>query len=182
MARVPYLDADDLAPAHRALLDRDINLLRALVHSPGGTAAFRTLGDYIRHGSPLDARLRELAILQVGYVARAPYEWSHHVRIGRAFGVADDDIRAIATETEGGRTGLEPLARAVLRAAREMTAGPGLGEATAAALRESLDSESFVDLLVTIAFYNGVVRLLDALAIDVEEDYLTHLEEFPLPA
>ena len=59
------------------------------------------LAMYIRYGSKLDPRLRELAILQVGWLARSPYEWSHHVKLGREFGVTDDDIRAMVEETAG---------------------------------------------------------------------------------
>lgn len=181
MARVPYLDPDDLAPADRDLLERNINLFRAFAHSPGMARAFKGLGGHIRHGSRLDGRLRELAILQVGYLARAPYEWSHHIRIGRDFGVSDDDIRAIVAESEGGESMLEPVARTVLKAAREMTAEGTLSDATHGALASALDTECLVDLVTTIAFYNGVVRLLAALQIDVEDDYLPYLEEFPLP-
>ena len=43
----------------------------------------------------LVARLRELAILQVGWLARSAYEWSHHVKIGYDFGVTDADIARI---------------------------------------------------------------------------------------
>ncbi len=121
MARLPYLDRSDLPPEHQDLLKRNINLHRLLAHSPNGTRAFNGLGNFIRHGSRLDPRLREMAILQVGYLARSPYEYSHHVKIGRDFGVSDDDIRAITDETEGRPSKLEPLAKAVLRAAREMT-------------------------------------------------------------
>src|SRR6267378_1418711 len=99
MARVPYLDKSDLAPEDQELLERNISLHRALAHSPNGLRAFGGLGTFIRHKSRLDPRLRELAILQVGYLARAPYEYSHHVEIGRDFGVSDDDIRAIGDET-----------------------------------------------------------------------------------
>ena len=95
MARVPYLDASDLAPANRDLLARTINLNRALVHSPDATRSFQDLAKYIRFQSRLDARLREMVILQVGYSAQSPYESSHHVKIGREFGVTDDDIHAI---------------------------------------------------------------------------------------
>ena len=95
MARVPYLDESDLAPENHDLLKRTITLHRALAHSTNGLRAFGGLGQFIRHKSRLDPRLRELAILQVGYLARAPYEWSHHVKIGREFGVSDEDIRAI---------------------------------------------------------------------------------------
>ena len=181
MARVPYLNKADLAPENRDLLTRNINLYRALVHSPDGMRSFVGLGQYIRFHSRLDPRLREMAILQVGYSAGSPYEFSHHIKIGRDFGVTDDDIRAIEAETKGQPTNLAPLDRAVLRAARELTAQPNLSDATFAKLRSALDDERIVDLVLTISFYCGVVRLLAALQIEVEDDYLHYLQEFPLP-
>jgi alkylhydroperoxidase family enzyme len=182
MARVPYLDKSDLAPENQELLKRNISLHRALAHSPNGLRAFGGLGQFIRHKSRLDPRLRELAILQVGYLARAPYEWSHHVKIGRDFGVTDDDIRALIQETDGGASKLEPLAKLVLKAAREMTGDLAISQATYAALSKDLDNERMVDLVITISFYNAVVRLLGSLQIDVEPEYQPYLDEFPLPA
>lgn len=181
MARVPYLSKDDLQPEDQDLLARDINLQRALVNSPNGARAFGRLGGFIRNRSRLDPRLREMAILQVGYLSRSRYEYSHHIKIGREFGVSDDDIRAIATETEGGESGLDGIARAALSAARQMTEGRAVDDETFAVLQAALDAECLTDLVLTIAFYCGVVRLLDTLAIDVEEEYLPYLEEFPLP-
>ncbi len=35
--------------------------------------------------------------------------------------------------------------------------------------------------MLTISFYNAVVRVLATLQIDVEDDYLQYLDEFPLP-
>ena len=165
MARVPYLDRKDLKPEHQDLLTRNINLYRALVHSPDGARAFSALGHFIRHTSRLDPRLREMAILQVGYLARSPYEYSHHVEIGRDFGVSDEDIRAIADETAGRPTQLEPLAKAVLRAAREMTTELAISEQTFTELRRELDNERLTDLVLTIGFYNGVVRILATMQI-----------------
>jgi alkylhydroperoxidase family enzyme len=181
MARVAYLDKADLAAENQDLLSRNINLYRALAHSPNGARSFTNLGKFIRHQSRLDPRLREMAILQVGYLARSPYEYSHHIKIGRDFGVSDDDIRAIIAETEGRPTALEPLAKAVLRAAREMTTDMAVSDATFATLRQGLDDERLTDLVMTIAFYNGVVRLLATMQIDVEDHYLRYLDEFPLP-
>ena len=181
MARVPYLEQTDLAPQNRDLLARNINLYRALVNSPDAARSFSGLGRYIRYHSRLDPRLREMAILQVGYVTRSPYEYSHHIKIGREFGVTDEDIRAIELDTQGQPTSLSSLERAVLRAARELTAQPNLPDATFAELKKGLDNERLVDLLLTISFYCGVVRLLAALQIDVEEDYMQYLREFPLP-
>jgi alkylhydroperoxidase family enzyme len=181
MARVPYLEQSDLPPEYRDLLARPIALNRAMANNPEASKAFSVPAMYIRHKSRLDPRLRELAILQVGWLARSPYEWSHHVKIGRDFGVSDDDIRAIADETAGRPSQLDPLARLVLRAAREMTNDLAMSDATYAALEKELGREKMIDLTVAVAFYNGVVRLLGTLRIDVEPEYQKYLQEHPLP-
>lgn len=181
MARVPYLDQSDLPAEHKDLLARNINLFRAMVHSPNGARAVHGLGEFIRHTSRLDPRLRELAILQVGYLTRSVYEYTHHIKIGRGFGVSDDDVRALAAETAGKPSKLEPLARTVLRAAREMTQGFAISDETFAALKKDLDNERLTDLVLTIAFYNAVVRFLATMQIDNEPEYQKFLAEFPLP-
>jgi alkylhydroperoxidase family enzyme len=181
MPRLPYLDKSDVLPEHQDLLARNLNLYRLLAHSPRAARSLNTLARYIRDGSRLDPRLRQMAILQVGYVTRSAYEYSHHIRISREFGVSDDDIRAIAAETAGQATTLEPLAKAVLRAAREMTLEITLSDQTFGALRHGLDPERLTDLIITIGHYNGLVRLLAAMRIDVEDEYLPYLDEFPLP-
>jgi AhpD family alkylhydroperoxidase len=180
MARLPYLDRSDLLPEHQDLLARNLNLYRVLAHSPRAARSLNTLARYIRDGSLLDPRLRELAILQVSYMTGSAWGYSHHVRIGREVGVSDEEIRAVVDETAGRPTMLEPLAKLVLRAAREMTLDLAISEETFAALRRELDNERLTDLVVTISFYNGLVRLLASMEVDVEEDYLPYLDEFPV--
>ena len=181
MARVPYLQQSDLPPEHQAILARPIALNRAMANSPNAAKAMTGLAMYIRHHSKLDPRLRELAILQVGYLSRSPYEYSHHVKLGREAGVTDDDIRAINEETAGRPTKLDALSKTILRAAREMTTDLTISEQTFAALRRELDHERLTDLVLTIGFYNGVVRILATMQIDVEDGYQKYLDEFPLP-
>src|SRR6202795_3888626 len=89
MARLPYLEADQVAPEYRDMLKRNTNL-------------------------------HKLAILQVGWLEKSEYEFTHHVKIGKEFGVTDEDIAALIIETEGIQSRLEPLARAILKGAREM--------------------------------------------------------------
>src|SRR3954447_24783067 len=181
MARVPYLGMSDLSTENQDLLKRRISLFQALVNSPDAARAFHGVGHFIRFGSKLDPRLRELAILQVGWLARSPYEWSHHVKIGYDFGVTDDDSEAIKAETRGEASALDPLARLVLRAAREVFAGPGIGYETFAALRAALDNDAIVDLTVTASFYCAVVRVLASLEVDVEDSYMPYLRKHPFP-
>jgi alkylhydroperoxidase family enzyme len=180
MARLPYLDAADLKPEDQGLLARNINLHRVLVHNPEAARAFGALGQYIRHHTRLDPRLRELAILQVGWQARSPYEWSHHIKIGYDFGVTDADIEALIADSEGRPNTLEPAAKLVLQGTREIYEG-AMSAGTFAALRRHLDDAALMDLVVTATFYCAVVRLLATFEIDVEESYMPYLRKYPLP-
>lgn len=188
MARLPYLQPSDLAPEHRDLLtprasDGTVpNLYRVLVHGPNVMRKQNALAMHIRHDSRLDPRLRELAILQVGYMTRQPYEYSHHVKLAMDFGCTEDDIRALADETAGKPSKLDPLSKLVLKAAREMTDDKAMSDATFAALRQHLDNDRLMELVIAIATYNGVIRILNTLQIDVEDEYQKYLTKFPLPA
>ena len=180
MARLPYLEKSDLAPDDQDLLKREITLFKAMVHSPNAARAFQGLGGFIRHKSRLDSRLREIAILAVGWITQAPYEWSHHVKIGQEFGVSEDDIRGLIAECEGKPNGIEPVAKLIIRAAREMTEKLAVSDATFAELKQSFDNERLTDLVITMAFYNAVVRYLGTMRIDVEPEYQPYLDKFPL--
>ncbi len=181
MARLPYLSADDLAPDDRDLLARNLNLYHELVHSPDAARAFAAPALYVRHDSPLDPRLRELAILQIGYVTKTEYEYAHHIEIAQGVGVTDEDIRAVALETAGATNSLGTIERAVLSAAREIVDQPKISDETFAILSNHLDEQCIIDLVLAISFYCAVVRVLGVLQIDLEENYKHYLREFPLP-
>ena len=174
-ARVPYLKAEDLGDADRDLLGRPINLFRALAHNPDGLRAFHGVGEWIRYGGQLDARLRELAILRVGYVTRCAYEFSHHVRIGREFGLTDDDIELVRRPAAA-----DDGAAVVIQAATEITEDLGLADETWQRLAGLLGNAGAVELVLIVAHYCAVVRVLNSLKVDVEPEYEGYLREFPL--
>jgi len=172
MARVKYVD----------LADKEaLNIRRALANSTGAGVAHTALAMAIRNKCKLDPRLRELAILQVGYATRCVYEWVHHCEIAPHFGVSEDDINAIADDSAGKATKLDPLARTVLRAAREMTTDCAISDATFAALKEKLGDEEIADLVIAVGVYNSTVRVLESLKVDLEPEYRRFLDVHPLP-
>ena len=158
-----------------------MDLHGVLANNPGAARAFSGLGRYARHRSTLDPWLREMATLQTGWLARSAHGWSHHIEIGHAFGVSDADMEALVADTCGEPTALDRPARLVPRAAREIHDGPGVSDATFAALREAFDPAAIMDLVVTASFYCAVVRLLASLEVDVEESYMPYLRRHPLP-
>ena len=177
MARLPYLDVDDLAPEDRRLLDPPLNLFRNLAYCPEGARLFGRMGIWIRFKTKLDPRLRQMAILRVGAITRTDYEYSHHIELGRRFGLSDDDIRAVIAGPDAGS--FTEVERLVLT--DEATTGVGIGAETFEALQDHLDEGMLVELTMTISYYNGVVRMLNSLGIDVEPEYKRYLKEFPLP-
>ncbi len=181
MARLPYLEPDQVAPEYRDMLKRNTNLHKLLVNSPDMARAFNGVGGFIRFKSKLDPRLRELAILQVGWMERSEYEFTHHVKIGKEFGVTDQDIQGLFAETSGKPSKLEPLAKAVLKGAREMVRDIGMSEATFAEIKKDLSNEHMTDLVLTIAFYCAVVRVLATMKIDNEPHYKEVLKQYPIP-
>ena len=138
MARVPYLDSADLAEADQPLLARGVNLHRALAHSPNGLRHQTMLGGYLRSKSRLDPRVRELAIIQVGYLARSRYEFSHHIKFALEFGVSRTSRRRWMSARAGQPRRADQNA---LRAAREIYHDLSPSDETFAALTETFNRE-----------------------------------------
>lgn len=180
MAVVAYLSPQDLGHADRDLLERPLNAFRALAHSPRTLRTYVALVRHFQKDSKLDPRIRELALLQVGWSSGCSYEWAHHVQVALDNGVSERDIRHLVDDNAGLDTQLDAVALLALRAAREMFNGAAASEPVVKQLEERLDTEQAVDLVVLISFYIGLVRMLDTLQIDVEPDYMPYLRRFPL--
>jgi AhpD family alkylhydroperoxidase len=168
MARLPYLEADQVAPEYRDMLKRNTNLHKLLVNSPDMARAFNGVGNYIRFKSKLDPRLRELAIMTVGRLTDCEYEYVHHQAFARRVGVRPEQVgRLAAWESDPAFNEQE---RAVIRYATEVTQQVRVSDATFDALRGFLDAEQIVELALNVGFYNMVVRFLLPMQVDLEPE------------
>jgi alkylhydroperoxidase family enzyme len=180
VVRVPYRSADELAEEHRDLLTRPINLFRGLANSPEAFSRFHALGEWIRWDCELDPRMRELVILQIGYLTRSPYEFSHHIEIGRKFGVTDEDVQGLIDLAAGRQTHFTDEERDLLEAAARLTEDTTVPAELWDRLAARMSPARLVDFVVVAAFYCMVVRILGTLEIDVEPEYERYLDRFPL--
>jgi alkylhydroperoxidase family enzyme len=180
MSRLPLLTSEDLDVDDRDVVATGMNLHRALAHSPAMARQSRQMGLFLRNGSKIDPRLRELAIIQVAYALRSSYEYSHHLKIALDAGVDPKDIAAIPAATRDEATALDETTSAVLTAARECALGTAVSQTTFERLRGILSPAQIVDLLFAISFYCGFVRLTGSLDLAVEPSYQVYLEQFPL--
>ena len=103
---------------------------------------------------------------------------------GRAVSFADygaPGLTPVLWAHGGPGSRLEPLARAILKGAREMTKNLEMSMTTFAEIKKDLNNEEMVDLVLTIAFYNAVVRVLATMKIDNEPYYKEVLQQYPIP-
>ena len=197
MARVPYLTESELAEADRPLLypstrivpwvsraenvegKRPANLYRALANSPEALRHWSVFGRWLPRGCELPPRLRELAILQVGYLTATPYQWSHHIKSGRDAGLSDQDIRGLIAVNAGQANGLGEVETLVLKGAREITLEGRMSREAWDKLLAHLSIPRLVDLTIIISHCNAVARVINTLCIDVEPEFQPFLDEFP---
>ena len=172
-ARVPLVRRADAQPRAREVFDAAheqyggiANLYRVLAHSPELLHAWAQLAWPLREQIGVDRGLGEVAILRIARELRAPYVWAHHHEFAVGAGVPGEILEMI---TAGAPWADFPSPyRSVVRSADEMTLQATIGEDCFAALSNDLAAGQLVEMLTTIAFYNGVARLTRALQIPLE--------------
>lgn len=170
MARIPYPDPKTLPEELHDYLERgnNMNILRMLSNaSPAVFEGFNRLSQGLMIRSPLDAQLREVAILRVGYLSKAAYEIYHHEAIGRAVGLSDEQLRAI--ERGAADPVLTPAQQAIMRFADDVVLNVRAGDATLAEARKYVDDSALVDLIMVIGCYMMVARLLETTGVEIDE-------------
>ena len=181
MARLPYVDRDDLGEDQKPIYDR-IAETRAeaesraglphsfavLLNSPGAAEAVGALGEYLRLHSSLDPAIRETAIITVARELGSEYEWAHHEPIARRVGVRDEVIESI----KSGRApmGIPAKEGVFVQAAKELTHG-GMSERTFQAILHLLGQQQTVDLVVLIGYYSMLAGALAAFDVDLEPGF-----------
>src|SRR5438046_7760715 len=105
----------------------------ALMHHPELARRLQQLGEQLRWGSKLPARLVELAVLITARRWTCQHEWTIHEKLARKAGLDGAIVEAIAEGREPGR--LPPEEAAVYALCREAHAGGPRGAAGSAARR-----------------------------------------------
>lgn len=174
MARVKYLrrgDGPDQTIFDRLDRERKVptaNIFLALTQTPDLLDGFLTYANALR-GSSLNPKLRELAILTVGYCTNSKYEIAHHQSHAEKAGVSTEQLRSVAKFNDSPL--FDEQEKAVMVFARESTQQVEVGDETWNAVARFLSEPELIALTLTVAWYNSGVRLMGALAIELESGY-----------
>jgi alkylhydroperoxidase family enzyme len=114
----------------------------------------------------LDARLREIAILRVGWRIGSVYEWSNHVPIARRAGLTDDEVRAVR-HADGSVLSASDLA--AIAVVDDVLDHVSVSAATLARAREAVgDGDELLELVAIPGFYRAIGALLLTFGIPLE--------------
>src|SRR5699024_1752785 len=173
MARLPYADFNQ--PDVKALADQItaergsvLILYQMLLHSPVVAQGWLNHLTGIRHHSSLAGDVRELVIMRVALLNRAPYEADQHAPIALKEGVTEQQLEALSNWQDS--DAFDEKTRAILAYTDAMTLNVQVEDAIFNAVKAHFDDKQFVELTATIATYNMVSRFLEALQIHTDDE------------
>lgn len=172
MARVPYITREETPEPYKAAYDRIINergkshIFLALANIPNLTDLMLDFTKEMKFGAAIAQPLRELAILTVGYVSGSDYEFDHHWNIALKAGVRRAQMEQLGVADTSPE--YDAKERAIIRYAKEATLTADASEETWTELRKHLPVREAMDIVMAVAWYNAVIRVLKPLRIESE--------------
>lgn len=172
MARLAYpnIERPELQPlvaeitAARGSL---LHLYRMLLHSPAIAEGWLHLLSAVRNGCSLPGAFRELIIMRVAVLNGAPYEADQHRHIALAEGVSLVQLDALQGWEDS--VLFDPKERALLALTDAMTRHVQVADGVFNEARKWFDEAVVVEIVTTIAAYNMVSRVLEALQIHSDD-------------
>ncbi|HMK63764.1 MAG TPA: carboxymuconolactone decarboxylase family protein [Acidimicrobiales bacterium] len=138
-------------------------VLGVLGRHPQLAGAWLQLNGVLLNSTVLDARLRELVILRVAWLAGSDYEWRQHARIGREAGLSAEQIEGVVRGPDASVWCSNE--RTLLRAADELMSSKTLSDATWEQLARFLDDRQLIELLFVVGAYLCVALVFNGAAI-----------------
>lgn len=127
----------------------DVSLIT--LRHPGMFKGQMVLGIELAAKGTIPGRDRELMIMRLALLARAPFEWCEHVDIGKAFGITHEEIdRVIAGSSAPGWSEHES---AMLRAVEELLADHCISDATWDVLAGTWDEKQMLEVPMLVGAY-----------------------------
>ncbi len=177
-AGIPYKpDDDQIGP--KELVDairsrrtggKLLNLDRMLLHSPAFAKGWNGMFGAIRGQLAVPAKLREIAIMAVGALNQADYEWAQHEPEFLKAGGTAAQLAALKNVSAAMKNDklFDETERATLALTDEMTRSIKVSDATMKRIRKLLPLDQVIELIGTIAGYNMASRFLVATGVELE--------------
>jgi 4-carboxymuconolactone decarboxylase len=132
-----------------------------MLKHPGLYRCQMEMGVQLLGKGTLNARERELAVLRVGWLCRAPYEWCQHVDIAKRYGVTVEEIeRATRGSAAPGWT---PHEAAIVRGVEELLGDQSIADDTWDVLARTWTERQLLEYLAVVGYYVSIAYSQNAL-------------------
>ena len=144
------------------------NVFKTLVRHTTLFKRWLPFANHVLFKQTLTPRDREILILRIGWLCRAPYEWTQHVQIGLRAGISEAEVDRIADGPDA--PGWSEQEAALVRAADELHADCCLSDATWNTLVKHYTTEQMVDVVFTVGQYNLVSMALNTFGVEIDPE------------
>ena len=147
----------------------DLRVFQVLLHHPKLAKVVNDLLAQLLFAAELPTRLRELAIMRIGWNTGSVYEWAQHWRVATQLGVPADDVQGVRDWRN--HDGFDDADRAILAATDDVHAGGAIGpEAWEACTRHiSTEPRILLEVSATIATWSMISMMLRSLEVPLED-------------
>jgi alkylhydroperoxidase family enzyme len=147
----------------------ELAIFQVLLNHPTLARALNDLlATMLWHGK-LDTRLRELAIMRIGWLSASDYEWTQHWRVALGLGVSADDL--VGVQNWQAHNGFGPVERAVLAATDDVVRDGAVSADSWAACERELgpDPAVLIELVTAIGAWRMIASILHSLKVPLED-------------
>ncbi|WAC93492.1 carboxymuconolactone decarboxylase family protein [Mycobacterium sp. Aquia_213] len=169
MTRIALADLDRQPEPIREWADRrgNLNVFRLLANAPNVFPGWTQMVDELFASPTFSARMREVIVLRVAHLQGSAYELAQHVRLGRAAGLTEQQLDALATGDLDG-TGFSADERAALDVVTELCTTHHLSDDSFAAARAVFGDAALTELLMIVSCYYGLALVLNAADLEID--------------
>ena len=139
-----------------------------MLKTPELLKAYSAIGTYFLVHGKMAVRDRELMVLRVGWLTRAPYEWGEHVAIGKnRAGLTSEEIARV--QTGSSEPGWSDHDRALLKAVEELFDDAMISDETWQTLAKTMSEEQLIELPILIGQYVGTAYVQNSWRIRLRQ-------------
>lgn len=146
-------------------MDEVPEYMRTVIRHPRIFKCQMELGNVLFQGC-IPAPERELAVLRVGWLCRAPYEWGQHVNIAYRVGLTPQQVARTRIGSQA--SGWSAHEAAILRGVEELLEDKALSDETWDVLAQSWDEAQLIEFPMMVGQYIATALVQNSLRIRLE--------------
>ena len=173
MARIPAATRDSIPEDQKATYDTFLQgrggvvrgPISIMINAPEVATRGGRLSEYLRQGSTLSSKIRELAMLTTAREMDCQFIWNAHAASGRAAGLRDEIVDKLRDKSE--LTGLAPDEAIVVNYGREFSRTNRVTQATFDAALAQFGTRGLTELSSLMGYYALLAFNLNAFEVEL---------------